>query len=134
VYAYDDALDELVALHAVGSEVTRVIGLRIAIGHRLSGWVAANRRPIHNSDPALDLADRTSSMDHRLQSSLSVPIAAEDLLIGVVSLYSEQPDAFSSSDVAAAQDYVNRSLGRIQRALARKGTLINNGGSHFVSV
>src|SRR5687767_4711715 len=50
-YVYDAALDELVAAHASGENATHFAGLRIARGQRLTGWVAANKQTILNSDP-----------------------------------------------------------------------------------
>src|SRR5262252_3529471 len=55
VFAYDIERDELVARHIIGN-TNRNLDLRVPLGERLSGWVAANRHTILNSDPALDLA------------------------------------------------------------------------------
>src|SRR6266705_5136746 len=49
-YIYDAATDELEAKHTMGDATSVVRGLRIPLGQRLSGWVAANRRTIVNSD------------------------------------------------------------------------------------
>src|SRR5258706_5542044 len=57
LYRYDSESDELAVAHAVGEMALTVQGLRIALGERISGWVAANRHPISNSDPVLDLGD-----------------------------------------------------------------------------
>src|SRR5262249_54135372 len=50
-YMYDSSKDELEARHAMGDDDAVVKGLRIPLGQRLSGWVAANRQSISNSDP-----------------------------------------------------------------------------------
>jgi len=49
-YLYDRRSDELEARHVVGDGTPIVRGMRIALGQRLSGWVAANRQTISNSD------------------------------------------------------------------------------------
>src|SRR5581483_7133306 len=54
-FIYDAASGELEARQVVGAGADQVRGLRIAVGQRLSGWVAANRHTIVNSDAALDL-------------------------------------------------------------------------------
>lgn len=95
LYLYDPTLDELEAKHAVGEVSTVVKGLHIPLGQRLSGWVAANRQTIANSDPALDLGDISRTQTLRLRSSLSTPIICNDQLIGVITLYSEGLDAFN---------------------------------------
>src|SRR6185295_6705598 len=48
---------------------------------------------IVNSDPALDLG--TAAVSPPLLSCLSVPLAAGESLVGVLSLYSSQPKAFT---------------------------------------
>ena len=94
-FSYKVASDELVAAHAVGEDAGLVIGLTIGLGERLSGWVAANRRSIRNSDPVLDLGDLARSMSPRLRSCLSTPLVSQGALVGVVSLYSPSRDAFT---------------------------------------
>ena len=54
-YSYDLVTDDLEAKHTSGEGGTVVKGIRIDLGHHLSGWVAVNRRTISNSDPVLDL-------------------------------------------------------------------------------
>ena len=53
-YTYDAVNDELVVEHAAGEHSGQYFGLRIPRGQRLTGWVAANRQTILNSDPVLD--------------------------------------------------------------------------------
>ena len=56
-FIYDVSRDELVISHATGDGAALVRGLRISLGQRLSGWVAANRKTILNSDASLDLGE-----------------------------------------------------------------------------
>src|SRR4030095_1691248 len=69
-------------------------GLRIPVGQRLSGWVAANRLTIRNSDPVLDLGESARAMTPRPRSCLSTPLIAGKTLVGVLSLYSSNKDAY----------------------------------------
>ncbi|MGE4057051.1 MAG: HD domain-containing phosphohydrolase, partial [Vicinamibacterales bacterium] len=94
-FAYDDASDELVAAHAVGEGALLVTGMRIAPGQRLSGWVAANRQSIMNSDAMLDLGEIARGVAPRLRSCLSTPLLAHDQLVGVLTLYSATSDGFT---------------------------------------
>ena len=71
-----------------------VRGLRIPLGQRLSGWVAANRQTIVNSDPRLDLGDVARHLTPRLRSCLSTPLLSNDELVGVLTLYSATADGF----------------------------------------
>jgi len=94
-YSYDAAADELQAKHAMGEATSVVRGLRIPLGQRLSGWVAANRQMIVNSDPRLDLGDVARHLTPRLRSCLSTPLLSDDQLVGVLTLYSSTADGFN---------------------------------------
>ena len=95
LYAYDADADELIVVHASGEHAGSVNDLRIGTGQRLSGWVAANRRTIRNSDPVLDFGEAARAMTPRLRSCLSTPLVAGSQLTGVLALYSAARDAFS---------------------------------------
>jgi putative nucleotidyltransferase with HDIG domain len=94
-YVCDPASNELDARHVAGEGASLVRGMRITLGQRLSGWVAANRQTISNSDPALDFGDTARSSELRLRSCLSTSIVFEDQLVGVLSLYSDETDGFN---------------------------------------
>jgi hypothetical protein len=94
VYSHNRATGELEALHAIGDTRPLFKGLRILVGQRLSGWVAANRQSILNGDPALDLAGSSQTHQGRLKSCLSVPLLFENDLVGVLTLYSTVMNGF----------------------------------------
>jgi len=98
LYVYDVEAGDLALSHAAGDGAEALLGLRIAVGERLSGWVAANRRTVCNSDAALDLGDLPLAMKVALSSCLSVPLVVGDTLVGVLSLYAEPLQAFSERD------------------------------------
>jgi putative nucleotidyltransferase with HDIG domain len=89
---------ELYVGHASGSGAPHVRELRMAVGERLSGWVAANRRTICNSDAALDLAAVPELNTGEFKSCLATPLVAADTLAGVLTLYAREPQAYSDSD------------------------------------
>jgi GGDEF domain-containing protein/putative methionine-R-sulfoxide reductase with GAF domain len=94
-YLYDEHADELVATHTSGEHAAHIKGLRVPNGQRLSGWVAANRQTIRNSDPVLDLGESARAMNPRPRSCLSTPLLSGNTLVGVLSLYSSNKDAYS---------------------------------------
>jgi GGDEF domain-containing protein len=94
-YIYDVDADDLVATHASGEHAAHIKGLRIPIGQRLSGWVAANRQTIRNSDPVLDLGESARALNPRPRSCLSTPLLSGKTLVGVLSLYSSNKDGYS---------------------------------------
>jgi putative nucleotidyltransferase with HDIG domain len=95
LYMYDDATDELVTSHARGDLSGITTALRVSLGQRLSGWVAANRQTIINSDPVLDFGEIVRTTNPRLRSCLSTPLLAEDKLVGVFALYANRSEGFT---------------------------------------
>jgi GAF domain-containing protein len=65
------------------------------LGQRLSGWVAANRQTILNSDANLDFGGTGKSHILRLRSCISTSLVFDDELVGVLSLYSAEVDGFA---------------------------------------
>lgn len=123
LFAYDQAQDQLVARHASGEHAGSMSGMRIGLGQRVSGWVAANRRTALNSDPVLDLGDVARTRSPRLLSCLSTPIETSESLVGVITLYSTQKEAFSDQQsrvvqlvAAHAAEALRHRLGTEQRA------------------
>jgi diguanylate cyclase (GGDEF)-like protein/putative nucleotidyltransferase with HDIG domain len=94
-FSYEVQSDQLEAKHVMGDVSPLLKGLRIAVGQRLSGWVAANRRTIINSDPVLDLADFANGRTSPLRSCLSTPLISNGQLVGVLTLYAPAIDAFN---------------------------------------
>jgi putative nucleotidyltransferase with HDIG domain len=94
-FLYNVEADALVALHVTGDSASVLKDLRIGIGQRLSGWVAAHRKIIRNSDPVLDFGDTARTGTPRLRSCLSAPLVSQKRLVGVLSLYAANRNAFS---------------------------------------
>jgi putative nucleotidyltransferase with HDIG domain len=93
-YQYDSTTDSLYAASAAGENSHSFLGVRISRGQRLTGWVAANKQTILNSDPALDLGEVARRMRPRLRSCISSPVVLDDCLLGVLTGYSAYEDAF----------------------------------------
>ena len=95
VFVYDGATDELMAAHTAGDNTGHFAELRIGMSQRLSGWVAANRQTIINSDPMLDLGEVARALRPSLRSCLSAPLLAGGELVGVLTVYSTRREAFT---------------------------------------
>lgn len=97
-FVHDPQTAELVVAHASGADVAALRGARMPIGDRVSGWVAAHRRTMVNSDPALDLSDLGPALATDFHSCLSTPLVGADGLVGVLTLYAAAPQAFTDVD------------------------------------
>ena len=105
-FVYDRDAHALTPAHHSGP---RIVGTetRVAIGERLSGWVAATHRSIVNSDARLDFdADLRDSAD--LRSALAVPVVAKGEILGVLAFYAADAEAFSEThqQLAEAASYL----------------------------
>jgi signal transduction protein with GAF and PtsI domain len=99
LYVYSPEADHLIATVVVGAHAAQISGTTIPLGQRLTGWVAANRQPIVNSDAALDLGNLTLKLEPTPQTCLSAPICADGDLLGVVTIYSTRRQPFTDGHV-----------------------------------
>jgi putative nucleotidyltransferase with HDIG domain len=93
-YLPDPAVDRLAVVDAFGPAANVLQGATVGIGQRLTGWVAASRQSIVNSDAALDLDARAQTATPALTSCMSVPLLTGGALAGVLTLYASTPDLF----------------------------------------
>jgi diguanylate cyclase (GGDEF)-like protein/putative nucleotidyltransferase with HDIG domain len=88
---------ELIPEYVNGDNFRLFSSLRIPMGQGLSGWVANNKKPIINGNPSVEpgyLNDPTKFST--LRSALAVPLEGVSGVIGVLALYREKRDAFTS--------------------------------------
>ena len=68
----------------------------IPLGEGLSGWVARHCRPILNGNPSVEPSClKDPGQSGTLRSALSVPLKGMDGVVGVLSLYKSELDAFT---------------------------------------
>jgi GAF domain-containing protein len=115
VYVYSPDQDHLVASLVVGDHADAIIGATIPSGQRLTGWVAANRQTIVNSDAALDLGNLTLQLDPTPHACLSVPMCAGNQLVGVLTVYSTRRQPFTDDHVPILEAIAAR-FARLLRA------------------
>jgi putative nucleotidyltransferase with HDIG domain len=118
-YIYDSTEDDVSAAFAAGEHSGHFVGLRIPRGERLSGWVAANKQSILNSDPVLDLGEIARGLRPRLRNCLSTPLIQDAELVGVMSLYSADARGFTENHRRVAE-LVARQIAPSLRAFAHK--------------
>jgi putative nucleotidyltransferase with HDIG domain len=80
---------------ASGEDGAILSALRIPLDLGLSGWVAENRKPIANGNPAVEPGYDSG----RLRSALSVPLESDDRLLGAMTLYRTAINSFSAEDL-----------------------------------
>ncbi len=83
LFILDASKNELQARYAAGAAGPQLMGLVIKTGECLSGWVAANKRSMVNSDARLDLTQAAGT----LRFALSVPLVSSGGVSAVMTLY-----------------------------------------------
>jgi GAF domain-containing protein len=94
--------DVLVARFALGENLRHLSSLRIRNGQGLAGWVAETGNYIINGNPKVE-PGLEGSRSFALCSALAVPLLNAGRTVGVLSVYSLQPDAFTSEHLNVLQ-------------------------------
>lgn len=81
---------------ASGTDAALFRSLVIPLGDGLSGWVAENRKPILNGNPAVEANCSTGERKFSLLgSAMAIPLQSTGGLVGVLTLYHQEQNAFS---------------------------------------
>jgi GAF domain-containing protein len=115
-YLHHADRNEVELLQASGTVPANVLGIRIQNGYGVSGWVASTKRPMVNSEAALDLGAAAAAF----QSCLSVPLQAGDTMVGVITLYSEKVAAYDDQHLRLLQAVAPHIAGSLSAALHRR--------------
>jgi putative nucleotidyltransferase with HDIG domain len=92
------------------------LSVRIRVGQGLSGWVAENGKAIVNGNPAVEPGYlRDPSKYVALTSALAVPLIHKRGIVGVLSLYRRNSDAFSKDELAALNSIAATLAGLLER-------------------
>ncbi len=88
IYLLDETGDELVLSSVMGDPTPNIVGKwRLKIGEGITGWVAKTRKHVAIDKEAFrDRRYKAFEMEDHFQSILSVPLVAEDQLIGVINI------------------------------------------------
>ena len=79
-----------------GMDAKLFASLEIPMGQGLSGWVAENHRPIINGNPSVEPGYLNDSKKFStLRSAISIPLHGAASVIGSMTLYHSENDAFS---------------------------------------
>src|SRR5579859_5292252 len=89
--------NKLVPKYAHGTDYDLFVSLQIPLGQGISGWVAQNKKPILNGNPASEtkyLGD--PGKVPILQSALSIPLQGREKVAGVLTLYLREKQGFTN--------------------------------------
>ncbi|MDQ3258956.1 MAG: diguanylate cyclase [Acidobacteriota bacterium] len=106
VYLYDDAKRAATAAHVAGRNAPALRGRTINFGEGVTGFVLANRSPAANFDPMLDFAATTLEPGCVYRSMLALPLVKNELLVGVLSVYSFAAGCYTDDDMRLLETVV----------------------------
>jgi len=87
---------KLIPEYVSGDNFRLFSSLEIPLGQGLSGWVAANRKPIVNGNPSVEPGYQSDSPKFStLRSAISVPLEGTSGVLGALSLYKAEADSFT---------------------------------------
>ncbi|MFN0164811.1 MAG: diguanylate cyclase domain-containing protein [Bryobacteraceae bacterium] len=90
--------------YVTGDDFRLFSSLEIPAGQGVSGWVAENRKAIRNGNPAAESAYLNDPVRTTgLRSALSVPLEALGGLVGVLTLYHAEPEAYHKDHLRILQ-------------------------------
>jgi putative nucleotidyltransferase with HDIG domain len=107
-FRYSPESDDLFCECVSDDKFSALLGLRIRPGERVTGWVAANRQTISNSDATLDLGQAALVVEPRPRSAVSTPVLGPPGdFQGVLTAYSPVADVFTHRHVYAFEQLAN---------------------------
>jgi diguanylate cyclase (GGDEF)-like protein/putative nucleotidyltransferase with HDIG domain len=116
IYTVDG--ERLVTQYASGEDARLFESLSIPLGEGLSGWVAGNNRAIVNGNPSVEPGYLNDVEKFSvLRSALSVPLAGSSGVIGALTLYRRQANAFTRDHLRILQVVSSKAGLTIENAL-----------------
>lgn len=90
VYLLDDSRKFARAAYVEGDNKTTLTGNVVQVGEGPTGEVLETIKPTENVEPSLDFPFLSTELDNAYLSMASIPLIADEKLIGAISLYSSQ--------------------------------------------
>lgn len=87
---------DLDAAHVAGRHAELFNGKSVPSGAGITGWVVANRRPMHNCDPRLDFDVLKVSPPEPYKTATVVPLMKDDLMLGALAMYSADLSSYTA--------------------------------------
>ena len=123
--------DKLLPEFVTGDNCRLFASLEIPVGQGLSGWVAENRKPIMNGNPSVEPGYLNDpNVFSTLRSALSVPLEIDGTIIGVLTVYHEDRDAYTKDHLKLLETLAPK-LGHSIEQTLRAGELAPSESAGF---
>jgi sigma-B regulation protein RsbU (phosphoserine phosphatase) len=114
IYIVDPDTREIASLSIMGYERGMEERVHLKFGTGVVGWVAKNREPAIVDDVSKD--SRYINARDETSSEIVVPLFADDKIIGVINLESDEVAAFSTDDLELIEAFGSQAAVSLERA------------------
>ncbi|MEZ5345558.1 MAG: GTP cyclohydrolase IIa [Pyrinomonadaceae bacterium] len=139
IYLLDETKNVAIARHAMGKHNESLKNRKIKVGQGATGYTLKKRQPIYHINPGLDFSFYQMEFIQEYTSMASLPLIANEKLLGAVSLYSCEIETYEDEHMRLletlariASDAISTSLRHAEtenRALTDAMTALPNGRS-----
>ena len=112
----------LEAAHISGSNAEAFKGRTINLGSGITGWVVANCRAMHNSDPRLDFDALKLQLEEQYRTVAAVPLVKEGEMFGALTLYSKELASYEADHMRLIEAVAKLASDAIANALHHERT------------
>ena len=84
------------AAHVAGRNAEMFKGKGLPSGAGITGWVVANRHPMHNCDPRLDFDALKVELPEAYRTASVVPLMRDDAVLGALAMYSADLSSYTA--------------------------------------
>lgn len=121
IYLLNSENDKLLPHHTSGAHSELLDSLELAFGDGVSGWVAANNKTLMNVSPAPDFMS-AKLLRSEFKSCLAVPLSMDENVVGVITLYSNIPNAYHHDHLRLMEMVAHHAAAAIKNALIYEET------------
>ena len=114
IYVVDQDTREIASLATMGYEKDMIERVHLKFGDGVVGWVAKNREPAIVDDVGRD--SRYINARNETSSEIVVPLFADDEIIGVINLESDEVAAFTEDDLELIKAFGSQAAVSLERA------------------
>jgi diguanylate cyclase (GGDEF)-like protein/putative nucleotidyltransferase with HDIG domain len=116
---------ELEVAHVAGRNPERFKGHSLTLGAGITGWVAASRQAMYNTDPRLDFEAMRVELDVQYRTAIAVPLMKDEEILGALSLYSVELASYHADHLRLVEAVAKLASDAIANALHHEQTEVN---------
>jgi diguanylate cyclase (GGDEF)-like protein/putative nucleotidyltransferase with HDIG domain len=110
------------AAHVAGRHAELFKGKHVPSGAGITGWVTANRHPMHNCDPRLDFDVLKIILPEVYRAATVVPLMRDEVVLGALAIYSAELSAYTADHLRLMEAVAKLATDAIANAVHHERT------------